>query len=205
MRQLQLAIKRIMDVLLSLIGLIVLSPMILIISIMVYKNFGRPIFFFQERPGKDGKIFRMIKFRTMLNSTDEDGNLLSNEKRHTKFGRKLRSTSLDELPELINVLKGDMSLVGPRPLLVEYLPLYNEHQARRHEVKPGITGLAQIKGRNTISWEEKFDYDVWYVDNFSLFLDIKILFKTILKVFKREDINQSENVTMAKFRGTQES
>lgn len=205
MRKIQLIIKRIMDILLSAIGLIILSPVFLVILIMVYIKLGSPIFFIQERPGKDGKIFRMIKFRTMLNSTDKDGNLLPNEKRHTKFGRVLRSTSIDELPELLNVLKGDMSLVGPRPLLVEYLSLYNEEQARRHEVRPGITGLAQVNGRNAISWEEKFNYDVWYVDNFSLILDIKILFKTVIKVFKKEDINQNEKVTMTKFRGTQES
>lgn len=203
MRLLQLTIKRLMDVLLSLIGLIIFSPGFLIVSVMVYIKLGRPILFIQKRPGKDGKLFKMVKFRTMLNTKDKNGNLLSNEKRHTKFGKFLRSTSLDELPELINVLKGEMSLVGPRPLLVEYLPLYNDHQARRHEVKPGITGLAQINGRNTISWEEKFDYDVWYVDNFSLLLDIKILCKTVLKVFKREHINQKENVTMTKFRGTE--
>lgn len=202
MRQVQLIIKRILDIILSLLGLIILSPLFLIISIMIYIKLGRPIFFVHERPGKDGKIFRMIKFRTMLDMRDEDGNLLPNEKRHTKFGMMLRSTSLDELPELINVLKGDMSLVGPRPLLVEYLPLYNEEQARRHEVKPGITGLAQVNGRNTISWKEKFKYDVWYVDNFSLILDIKILFKTVIQVLKREGINQSDKVTMEKFKGT---
>ncbi|RBP42232.1 sugar transferase [Garciella nitratireducens] len=205
MRKLQLIIKRIMDIVLSFIGLIVLSPTFIIISIMIYIKLGRPIFFIQERPGKYGEIFKMIKFRTMLNIKDKYGELLPNEKRLTKFGRALRSTSLDELPELINVLKGDMSLVGPRPLLIEYLPLYNKHQARRHEVRPGITGLAQVNGRNAISWEEKFNYDVWYVDNFSIFLDIQILVKTIIKVFRRENINQSENVTMTKFQGTQES
>ncbi|MCF6460849.1 sugar transferase [Clostridium sp. Cult3] len=194
-------IKRIIDFILSLIGLIILSPLFLIISIMVYLKLGRPIFFIHERPGKDGKIFGMIKFRTMLDLRDEEGNLLPNEKRHTKFGLMLRSTSLDELPELINVLKGDMSLIGPRPLLVEYLPLYNEEQARRHEVKPGITGLAQVNGRNTISWEEKFKYDVWYVDNFNLILDIKILFKTVIKVFKREGINFEEINKSNKFSG----
>jgi lipopolysaccharide/colanic/teichoic acid biosynthesis glycosyltransferase len=203
MRKLQFAIKRILDIILSLIGLIVLSPVFLIVALIVFVKLGRPIFFIQERPGKDGKIFKMIKFRTMLNLTDEKGNLLPNEMRHTKVGQFLRSTSLDELPELINVLKGDMSLVGPRPLLVEYLPLYNEYQARRHEVRPGITGLAQVNGRNSITWEERFKYDVWYVDNFSLLLDLKILLMTIIKVFKREGINQSKNVTMPKFRGTQ--
>lgn len=202
MREFQFLIKRIIDIFLSLFGLIMLSPIFLIVSIMIFLKLGSPILFIQERPGKYGKIFKMTKFRTMLNSTDKDGNLLPNEMRHTKFGKMLRSTSIDELPELLNVLKGDMSLIGPRPLLVEYLPLYNEHQARRHEVRPGITGLAQINGRNSITWEEKFEYDVWYVDNFSLVLDIKIIFKTVLKVFKREDVNQDENITMTKFKGT---
>lgn len=201
MRKLQFAIKRILDIILSLIGLIVLSPVFLIVALIVFVKLGRPIFFIQERPGKDGKIFKMIKFRTMLNLTDENGNLLPNEMRHTKVGQFLRSTSLDELPELINVLKGDMSLVGPRPLLVEYLPLYNEYQARRHEVRPGITGLAQVNGRNSITWEEKFEYDVWYVDNFNLLLDFKILFKTIVKVFKREGINFNNSCKNNKFLG----
>lgn len=204
MKKLQLIIKRIIDILLSFIALILLSPIFLIVSLMIRIKLGSPIFFIQERPGKNGEIFKMIKFRTMLNTTDKNGSLLPNEMRHTKFGKILRSTSLDELPELINVLKGDMSLVGPRPLLVEYLPLYNEYQSRRHEVKPGITGLAQVNGRNTISWEEKFDYDVWYVDNFNLLIDVRIIFQTIINVFARKDINQSEGVTMAKFRGTQE-
>lgn len=204
MKKLQLIIKRIIDILLSFIALILLSPIFLIVSLMIRIKLGSPIFFVQERPGKNGKIFRMIKFRTMLNTTDKNGNLLPNEMRHTKFGEMLRSTSLDELPELINVLKGDMSLVGPRPLLVEYLPLYNEYQYRRHEVKPGITGLAQVNGRNKISWEEKFDYDVWYVDNFNLLIDLRIIFQTIINVFARKDINQSEGVTMTKFRGTQD-
>lgn len=200
----QLVIKRIMDILLSFLGLILLSPIFLIVSIIVYMKLGRPIFFIQERPGQHGEIFKMIKFRTMLNIKDKYGELLPNEKRLTKFGKFLRSTSLDELPELINVLKGDMSLVGPRPLLVEYLPLYNEYQARRHEMKPGLTGLAQVNGRNSLTWEEKFKYDVWYVDNFSLLLDVQIIIKTIIKVLKRENINQNENVTMTKFQGTQE-
>lgn len=205
LRQFQLIIKRTLDILLSFIGIIALSPIILIISILIVKKLGSPIFFVQARPGKDGKIFKMIKFRTMLNSTDKYGNFLANELRHTKFGKLLRSTSLDELPELINVLKGDMSLVGPRPLLVEYLPLYNEQQARRHEVRPGITGLAQVNGRNTISWEDKFSYDVWYVDHFNFYLDFKIILKTILRVFRRQDINQGEGITMKKFSGTKES
>jgi len=204
MRTIRLGIKRLLDIILSLFGLIFLSPVILITAWMVRKKLGSPVFFVQERPGKEGKIFKMIKFRTMLDTRDADGNLLPNEKRHTKFGRMMRSTSLDELPELINVLKGEMSLVGPRPLLVEYLPRYNKHQARRHEMRPGITGWAQINGRNTISWEEKFDYDVWYVDNFTILLDMKILFQTVFKVFKREDVNKSQQVTMEKFQGTKE-
>ncbi|MEW5595566.1 sugar transferase [Peribacillus frigoritolerans] len=183
-----------LDVLFSFIGLIVLSPIILVISIMIVKKLGSPILFVQERPGKDGEIFKMIKFRTMLNSTDEKGNLLPNELRHTNFGKLLRSTSLDELPELINVLKGDMSLVGPRPLLVEYLPLYNKRQARRHEVRPGITGLAQVNGRNALSWKDKFDYDIKYVDNFNLLLDFKVLILTIKKVFVREGINFDKEI-----------
>lgn len=194
MRQFQLIIKRMLDVLFSFIGLIVLSPIILVISIMIVKKLGSPILFVQERPGKDGEIFKMIKFRTMLNSTDEKGNLLPNELRHTNFGKLLRSTSLDELPELINVLKGDMSLVGPRPLLVEYLPLYNKRQARRHEVRPGITGLAQVNGRNALSWKDKFDYDIKYVDNFNLLLDFKVLILTIKKVFVREGINFDKEI-----------
>ena len=202
MRTIRLGVKRLLDILGSLFGLIFLSPIFLITAWMVRKKLGSPVFFIQERPGKDGKIFKMIKFRTMLDTRDAEGNLLPNEKRHTKFGRMMRSTSLDELPELINVLKGDMSLVGPRPLLVEYLPRYDKHQARRHEMRPGITGWAQINGRNTISWEEKFDYDVWYVDNFTILLDIKILFQTVFKVFKREDVNKSQKVTMEKFQGT---
>jgi len=204
MRTIRLGIKRLLDIILSLFGLIFLSPVILITAWMVRKKLGSPVFFVQERPGKEGKIFKMIKFRTMLDTRDADGNLLPNEKRHTKFGRMMRSTSLDELPELINVLKGEMSLVGPRPLLVEYLPRYNKHQARRHEMRPGITGWAQINGRNTISWEEKFDHDVWYVDNFTILLDFKILFQTVFKVFKREDVNKSQQVTMEKFQGTKE-
>jgi len=189
MRKIQLGIKRLLDIVLSLLGLIFLSPVFLITALLVGKKLGSPVFFVQERPGKEGRIFKMIKFRTMLDARDTEGNLLPNEKRHTKFGRMMRSASLDELPELINVLKGEMSLVGPRPLLVEYLPRYNAHQARRHEMRPGITGWAQINGRNAISWEEKFNYDVWYIDHFNLILDIKIILKTIKKVFVREGIN----------------
>ena len=179
--KLQRLFKRIIDITCSLIGLIILSPIFLIVSILVYIKLGSPIFFTQERVGKDRKIFKMIKFRTMLDSKNKFGELLNDEERLTPFGKKLRSTSLDELPELINVLKGDMSLVGPRPLLVEYIPLYSKHQFRRHEVKPGITGWAQVNGRNSIDWETKFDLDVEYVDNFNLFMDIKILFLTVLK------------------------
>jgi lipopolysaccharide/colanic/teichoic acid biosynthesis glycosyltransferase len=204
MRNLQLILKRIIDFFASLMGLIILSPIFILISIIIYFKLGSPVFFIQKRPGKNEKIFKMIKFRTMLDAKDKNGNLLPDEKRLTTFGKFLRSTSLDEFPELINVLKGDMSLVGPRPLLVEYLPLYNDYQARRHEMRPGITGLAQINGRNTISWEDKFDYDVKYIDNFSLLLDFKILFKTFIKVFRQEDINNQDHATMTKFKGDQE-
>lgn len=200
--KLQRLFKRIIDIIGSLAGLIILSPVFLVVSVLVYSKLGSPIFFTQERVGKDGKIFKMIKFRTMLDSTNKFGELLDDEERLTPFGKKLRSTSLDELPELINVLKGDMSLVGPRPLLVEYIPLYSKHQFRRHEVKPGITGWAQINGRNSIDWETKFDLDVEYVDKFNLIMDIKILFLTVLKVIKRDGINQEGNATMEKFTGT---
>lgn len=195
-------LKRIFDICVSAAALIALSPAILIVAILVRVNLGAPIFFRQVRPGVHGKPFEMIKFRSMLNAWDEHGQPLPNDKRLTKFGRLLRSTSLDELPELWNVLKGDMSLVGPRPLLMEYLPLYNEHQARRHEVRPGITGWAQVNGRNAISWEQKFEYDVWYVDNQSFWLDLKILFLTVKKVLVREGISSSETVTMPKFTGS---
>ncbi|TDP81564.1 lipopolysaccharide/colanic/teichoic acid biosynthesis glycosyltransferase [Halanaerobium saccharolyticum] len=205
MRNIQLILKRMIDIFISLTGLIVLSPVFLVISIMIYFKLGSPVFFIQKRPGKNGKIFKMIKFRTMLDAKDKNENLLPDEKRLTSFGKFLRSSSLDELPELINVLKGEMSLVGPRPLLVEYLPRYNEHQARRHEMRPGITGLAQVNGRNTISWEDKFNYDVKYIDNFSMLLDLKIIFKTFSKVFKREDISSKNHATMEKFNGTDNS
>jgi lipopolysaccharide/colanic/teichoic acid biosynthesis glycosyltransferase len=204
MRNLQLILKRIIDFFASLMGLIILSPIFILISIIIYLKLGSPVFFIQKRPGKNEKIFKMIKFRTMLDAKDKNGDLLPDEKRLTSFGKFLRSTSLDEFPELINVLKGEMSLVGPRPLLVEYLPLYNDYQARRHEMRPGITGLAQVNGRNTISWEDKFDYDVKYIDDFSLLLDFKILFKTFIKVFRQEDINNQDHVTMTKFKGDQE-
>lgn len=195
-------VKRPLDITISLIALIFLLPLMLLIYLLVRINLGSPAFFLQERVGKDNKIFKMIKFRTMKNSTDKNGNLLSDNERVTKFGSFLRSFSLDELPELINILKGDMSLVGPRALLVQYLGLYNDEQIRRHEVLPGLTGWAQINGRNSITWSEKFKLDVWYVDNWSLWLDIKIFFLTFWKVLKREGINQSESVTMEYFNGS---
>ena len=195
-------IKRIIDILVSLIGLIFLSPLMLIIYLLVRINLGGPVFFLQERVGRDNKVFKMIKFRTMRDARDKNGNLLSDNERVTKFGSFLRSFSLDELPELINIIKGDMSLIGPRALLVQYLGLYNDEQIRRHEVLPGLTGWAQINGRNSITWSEKFELDVWYVDNWSIWLDIKIFFLTFWKVIKREGINQSETVTMEYFNGT---
>lgn len=194
-------IKRILDFIISLIALIVFSPIMIIVAIIVYIKLGSPIIFKQDRPGKDGKVFKMYKFRTMLDSYNKFGEALPDEERLTTFGRILRSTSLDELPELINVIKGDMSLVGPRPLLVEYLELYSEEQNRRHDVRPGITGWAQVNGRNSISWDEKLNLDVEYVDNLSFILDIKILFLTVYKVFKRDGINQDGNVTIEKFTG----
>ena len=195
-------VKRLLDITISLIALIFLLPLMSLIYLSVIINLGSPAFFLQERVGKDNKIFKMIKFRTMKNSTDKNGNLLSDNERVTKFGSFLRSFSLDELPELINILKGNMSLVGPRALLVQYLGLYNDEQIRRHEVLPGLTGWAQINGRNSITWSEKFKLDVWYVDNWSLWLDIKIFFLTFWKVLKREGINQSESVTMEYFNGS---
>ena len=194
-------VKRLLDITISLIALIFLLPLMSLIYLLVIINLGSPAFFLQERVGKDNKIFKMIKFRTMKNSTDKNGNLLSDNERVTKFGGFLRSFSLDELPEVINILKGDMSLVGPRALLVQYLGLYNDEQIRRHEVLPGLTGWAQINGRNSITWSEKFKLDVWYVDNWSLWLDIKIFFLTFWKVLKREGINHSESVTMEYFNG----
>lgn len=195
-------IKRLLDIIISVTALIILSPFMLLIYLLVRINLGWPVFFLQERVGKNNKVFKMIKFRTMKNSTDKDGNLLSDNERLTKFGSFLRSFSIDELPELINVLRGDMSLVGPRALLVQYLEHYNSEQIRRHDVLPGLTGWAQINGRNSITWCEKFKLDVWYVDNWSLWLDIKIFFLTFWKVVKREGINQSETVTMEYFNGT---
>ncbi|SEV94664.1 Sugar transferase involved in LPS biosynthesis (colanic, teichoic acid) [Chryseobacterium wanjuense] len=191
--------KRITDFLVSIIGLLVLSPIFLLVMIcLFFANQGQP-FFFQKRPGKNGEVFSIIKFKTMNDKKDKDGNLLSDAERLTPVGIFVRKTSLDEIPQLINVIKGDMSLIGPRPLLVQYLPIYNNHQARRHEVKPGITGWAQVNGRNAISWKQKFDYDVWYVDNISFLLDIKIIFLTIKKVFIREGISQEGQATMEFF------
>ncbi len=182
--------------------LLILSPILLLLAVLVKLNLGSPIVFRQDRPGKDGVIFTIIKFRTMLDSVNSKGDLLSDEDRLTKFGQFLRSTSLDELPELYNVVKGEMNLVGPRPLLIEYLPLYNNRQARRHEILPGITGWAQVNGRNEISWEDRLEMDVWYVENHSLWLDMKILFLTVFKVFKRDGINQAGHATMPYFSGT---
>ena len=194
-------IKRPLDFILSLIAIIILSPLILIVAILVRIKLGKPLIFKQQRPGKNEKIFTLYKFRTMTDKKDENGNLLPDEQRLTKFGKALRSTSLDELPELINILKGDMAIVGPRPLLVEYLPLYNEEQKHRHYVRPGLTGLAQISGRNAITWEEKFKEDIEYVNNITFIQDTKIILKTFVKVFKKEGINQEGNATMRKFEG----
>lgn len=197
-------IKRCLDITLSLFALLVLSPVLFIVSRKVKTHLGSPVIFRQKRPGLNGQIFEMLKFRSMKDGVDELGNVLPDSERLTPFGQKLRSTSLDELPGLWSVLKGDMSLVGPRPLLVEYLPLYNEEQARRHEVRPGITGWAQINGRNAITWEEKFRLDVWYVENQSLFLDMKILLLTVKKVFFKEDISAEDHVTIEAFKGSKQ-
>ncbi len=194
-------LKRWIDFILSLVAIIVLSPVFLILSIMVRKKLGKPVLFKQKRPGKDEKVFEMYKFRTMTDEKDGKGNLLPDDQRLTSFGKKLRSTSLDELPELVNILKGDMSIVGPRPLLVKYLPLYNKRQRRRHEVRPGITGLAQVKGRNAISWEEKFEWDVKYVKHVNFLLDLGIIFKTIKIVLNHEGISSGTSATMEEFQG----
>ncbi len=194
-------VKRISDIIISGIALLCFCPIILVlIAILMIAN-KYSAFFVQERPGKDGKIFKLVKFKTMTDKTDSDGNLLPDDKRLTKIGAFIRSTSLDELPQLWNVLKGDMSLIGPRPLLIQYLPLYSSEQARRHEVKPGITGWAQINGRNAITWKQKFEYDVWYVDNISFTLDLKILWLTFKKVVARENINSATSATMEYFNG----
>lgn len=195
-------IKRPMDFILALMALVVLSPILLIVAILVRVKLGSPIIFTQERPGKDEKIFKLYKFRTMTDERDEEGNLLPDEVRLTKFGRWLRSTSLDELPELVNILRGDMSIVGPRPLLVKYLDRYNSHQARRHEVRPGFTGYAQVNGRNAISWEEKFNFDVEYVDNITFLGDWKLIFQTVGVVLKRDGISSNTSETMEEFMGS---
>lgn len=194
--------KRVFDFVLTICGLLLLSPFILLLMLLVRFSLGAPIFFTQVRPGLNGKPFRMVKFRTMTDARGTNGQLLPDADRLTDFGRFLRSASLDELPELWNVLKGEMGLVGPRPLLMEYLPLYSAEQARRHEVRPGITGWAQVNGRNAISWEEKFKLDVWYVDNRSLWLDFKILWLTVWRVVRRSGISQEGHATMEKFRGS---
>lgn len=194
-------IKRILEFIFAFLALVALLPIFLIITILVLLKMGTPIFFIQSRPGLNGKTFKIYKFRTMAKKYDEKGNLLEDRERLSKFGSFLRSTSLDELPSLWNVLFGNMSLVGPRPLLTEYLPLYSQKQARRHEVRPGITGWAQVNGRNTISWSEKFELDIWYVENQSFILDMKILFLTLQKVIKRDGINHNNHVTMGKFKG----
>ncbi|MGH4120742.1 sugar transferase [Clostridium sp.] len=194
-------VKRMIDFTLSIVAMVVFFPLLIIVSILVYIRLGSPVFFTQDRVGKNGRIFKMIKFRSMRNSKDKNGELLADGKRLTRLGRVIRSTSIDELPELINIIKGDMSLVGPRPLLVEYITRYSKRQFRRHEVLPGLTGWAQINGRNIISWEKKFELDVWYVENWSILLDIKIIIMTVSKVFKKADINQDDNITMEEFMG----
>ena len=195
--------KRLFDFIISLVVLIIISPLLLVVTIWLhFANKGAGAFFFQERPGKDAKIFKVVKFKTMTDERDMDGNLLPDEQRLTKVGRFVRSTSIDELPQLINVLKGDMALIGPRPLLVAYLPLYSKEQARRHEVRPGISGWAQCHGRNAISWTEKFKLDVWYVDHVSLWTDIRIILITLKKIFIREGISQEGQATMEAFTGS---
>lgn len=193
--------KRLVDIVISLVALIVLSPIFLLVAYQVRKNLGSPIFFYQERPGKDGKLFKMIKFRSMKDAFDAEGNPLPDEARITPFGQKLRSTSLDEMPQLINVLKGDMSVVGPRPMLKDFVALYSPEQARRLEVRPGMTGLAQVSGRNELDYEERFKCDVWYVDNHNLWVDFKIMFKTVKVMTKREGINAPGHVGPSLFKG----
>ncbi|WP_438296688.1 sugar transferase [Sporosarcina sp. FA15] len=193
--------KRLFDVIVSLLTLIVLSPVVGVTALLIRSKIGSPVLFKQQRPGFKEKPFNVYKFRSMTDERDANGELLPDDVRLTSFGKVVRKLSLDELPQLLNVLKGDMSFVGPRPLLMEYLPLYSEQQARRHDARPGITGWAQVNGRNAISWEEKFELDVWYVENWSFWLDIKILFMTVLKVFKSEGISQDGQATMTKFEG----
>ncbi len=203
MLKFQLIIKRCFDLIIAFVSLALLSPFIIVLYLMIRIKLGTPVLFAQKRPGLDGKPFNIIKFRTMTDDKDEQGNLLPDDKRLTSFGKRLRNTSMDELPELINVLKGEMSMVGPRPLMWKYLDRYTAFQARRHEVKPGITGWAQINGRNAISWEEKFEHDVWYVDHRCLTLDLKILIKTFSEVLFRKNVNQENHVTVTEFFGTQ--
>lgn len=194
-------IKRILDIILSFLALVILSPLLILTAFLIRIKLGKPVFFKQLRPGKNEKIFGILKFRTMTDAKDENGNLLPDEIRLTRFGQFLRSTSIDELPELLNILNGDMSIVGPRPLLVQYLERYNEEQKHRHDVKPGLTGLAQVNGRNGITWEEKFHYDLEYVKNITFYGDCKIIFQTVMKVFGREGISSTTSVTMEEFKG----
>ena len=194
-------IKRILDIILSFLALVILSPLLILTAFLIRIKLGAPVFFKQLRPGKNEKIFGILKFRTMTDAKDENGNLLPDEIRLTRFGQFLRSTSIDELPELLNILNGDMSIVGPRPLLVQYLERYNEEQKHRHDVKPGLTGLAQVNGRNGITWEEKVHYDLEYVKNITLYGDCKIIFQTVMKVFGREGISSATSVTMEEFKG----
>ena len=196
--------KRFLDLVLSLIAIVLLSPVFIIVATLVKMKLGSPVIFCQERPGKDEKIFKMYKFRSMTSETDGEGNLLPDEARLTKFGKLLRSTSLDELPELFNILKGDMSIVGPRPLLVQYLPLYNDFQKHRHDVRPGLTGLAQVKGRNSISWEDRFKFDVEYTKKISFLFDLKIILMTVSSVLKREGISSESSATMEDFKGSED-
>ena len=198
-------VKRLLDILISLIAIVILSPVLIIVAILVRIKLGSPVIFHQDRPGLNEKIFRLYKFRSMTDEKDAEGNLLPDEIRLTKFGKLLRATSLDELPELWNILKGDMSLIGPRPLLVRYLPRYSEEQRHRHDVRPGLTGLAQVNGRNAITWEKKFEYDLQYINELSFGMDVKILFKTVKKVFERADINSETSATMEEFMGGSEN
>lgn len=195
-------IKRLLDIVISFTALLVLSPVLLVVAVLVRIRLGWPVIFHQDRPGYREKVFRLCKFRSMTDARGADGELLPDEVRLTRFGKALRATSLDELPELWNILKGDMSLIGPRPLLVKYLPLYNESQRRRHDVKPGLTGWAQVNGRNAITWEQRFEYDVYYVDHISFLMDLKILFQTVAVVLRHSDINSATDATMEAFTGT---
>ena len=197
-------IKRLMDILLSAVGLVLLSPVLAVTAVLVRRKLGSPVIFRQARPGRNGEIFHLYKFRSMNDARDENGNLLPDEVRLTSFGKKLRATSLDELPELVNILRGDMSIVGPRPLLVKYLPLYNEDQRHRHDVRPGLTGWAQVHGRNSVTWEDKFKLDLWYVQNLSFMTDLKIILLTVKSVLRREGISSDTAATMEEFTGTKE-